>query len=202
MQYLELHGMGCISQIPSTYQTRTLTRRSHQGNLDPFGSVGHQYRFNPSILAFETTRQKWNTGGFPDHYILETGHLPQIPRELAVVRRFKPCAATTLIKWFFWGSDRHPFKDPSLHRRWPTGWNINSPPFGAFHNGGNIYFQHNTMLCQLWASVALEDFSPSIWNQYIQNFLKDDSNALADLNMDEPFHFLRIAWFAFHHPGR
>ena len=30
----------------------------------------------------------------------------------------------------------------------------------------------------------------------------DDSGALVDLNMGEPFHSLHIAWFAFYQPGR
>ena len=36
----------------------------------------------------------------------------------------------------------------------------------AFHNVGNTCFQNSVMLGQLWATIALEDFTPDWWGPW------------------------------------
>ena len=198
------------AQIPFRIRqmwTGAAAGRSNPRDSDLAHETWHPHRADSSVLSTAAVGHEWHSRGLSSHDHMAIGHLPSLSREQSAVwsldgpmrQRHWPndpvSDSTSHTAAIPIGSSRGPQSQTLAHRLLEH----------AFHNSGNTYFQNSMMLCQFWATIVFEDFTPEWWGpwgQHIQRLLMDDSGAMVDLNVDEPFISLHCTWLATHPTGR
>ena len=163
---LELPRLGFSSQAPSIHEAIPVAPRAHQGDHNPIVPVSLSGRLNPLLLSLKTDKSGSNPRRCTNNDPMAPGHQSQ---ELGLDPIFRD---HNYVKW-----KRNRTINPSsppTHRpaKIPTCYS-HCPPCTTLmhrflqvrlHNPLNVCYINATMLGQLWATLAFEDFDPK-WDQ-------------------------------------